>query len=1062
VNLFAQEDEIQFNHITAEDGLSLNIVTEVFQDSKGFLWFGTYNGLNRFDGYSFKIFQPDPSNSKSISSHSILDIYEDSKGYIWIATSDGLNKFDWKTEDFIKYRNNPKDSNSLSYNYIYSVFEDSERTIWIGTSYGLNKYNEEKDNFTVIKVNEAPNLGSPNAITSITEDLRGNIWVGTWDGLYCLKKDGTIVSKFTIDEKNPNSLSSNEISVMLVDNEENFWIGTNGGGINRYDFKTGYFIHYKADPKNPFSISSDFINDIYQDKLNNLWIGTKDGLNKFDWKHKRFSKIFHDPLKPLSIINNDILSINEDETGIIWIGSSGGISRFNQSTNKFNYYREDKSNPEVGISSNRVNAVFIDSKKNIWVGTKNGLDKINKEENQIIHYKNIPNVNSLNDNYVKSVVEDHNGIIWIGTDEEGLNRLNPVTGEFKAYKYISGDNESLSNDGVPALCEDRNGNLWVGTYNGLSRFDKSSEKFIRYSPDPSNPNSLKNGIIWVIYEDSEGMLWMGTDGGGVSKFNPKTNVFKTYLFDSTNNSGLRIYSIIESKDKLMWFGTTEGLNCYNRKTGEMILYTKEDGLPSNAVNSIVEDDNGNLWISSDKGLSKFDRKAGIFQTYTKRDGLMGNDFCINAVLKAENNVIYFGASDGLLFFNPRNIKDVHLTARVVFTDLKIYNQSVTISTGGNSILKESITGAKSISIPYENDVITIDFALLDYFNVKRNRFVYKLEGFEKEWNDVGKRNSATYTNLPPGEYTFYVKAFHGDGGGDLKETSIDVIIVPAFYQTWWFKIIVALGLFFFTVIIFRGKTRKITNENKILESRVTERTKALDKTIDELSQEIEERKKAEEKVQASLKENEIHLKEKEVLLKEIHHRVKNNLQVISSLLYLNSKKINDSKALDIFKDSQNRVKSIALVHERLYQSKDLGKIDFNDYVQKLTKDLLRSYAVNQSVIQLDININNVFINIDMAVPCGLIINELISNSLKYAFPNYEDEKKNGIIKIDFNPIENNKLILIVSDNGIGIQGNIDEKKNNSLGLQLVETLVAQLDGTMELALNSGTTFKIKI
>ncbi len=306
----------------------------------------------------------------------------------------------------------------------------------------------------------------------------------------------------------------------------------------------------------------------------------------------------------------------------------------------------------------------------------------------------------------------------------------------------------------------------------------------------------------------------------------------------------------------------------------------------------------------------------------------------------------------------------------------------------------------------------------------------------------------------PGEYNFRVKAFNNGGVRNEQEASLRIIIVPTFYQTIWFKLILGLTTLILIVLVFKIRTSTINNQNKILEKRVIEHTKDLDKTISELSLENLERKKAEEKVQTSLKE-------KEVLLKEIHHRVKNNLQVISSLLYLNSKKIKDKEALEMFKDSQNRVKSIALVHERLYQSKDLGKIDFKDYVQKLTKDLLRSYAVNQSVVQLELNINGVFINIDTAVPCGLIINELISNSLKYAFPNYEAENKTGIIRIDFTRLNENELSLVVSDDGIGIPENINEKKNNSLGLQLVETLVAQMEGILEIDGSSGTTFKIK-
>ncbi len=1063
INLNAQVNNLEFSHFTTEEGLSYNNITQVLQDSRGFLWIATFNGLNRYDGYNFKVFSPDISNPVSISSQSISTIHEDKNGFIWVGTTDGLNRYDWKTEQFSRYKSDPKIPGTISNNLIYSIFEDDSGIIWIGTLNGLNKYNRDKDNFTIIKnVSDRLNPDSLNSVVSIEEDNSGNLWLGTWNGLTCMQKDGKVIKTYFSQPPDSKTFEYRKISVIFKDNLDNLWIGMNGKGLKKYNPQTKLFTDYYTDLKNPNTISDGYITAIYQDKSNKLWIGTRNGLNIFDPALNIFTRIFNDLQKSSSITTNNISSIIEDKSGIIWIGTTAGLNRLYYPANKFFYYSQSM------LKSSSVISAFIDNKNNIWVGTIDGVDEIKSNRKSSFHFEHQPhNFNSLSDNFVRSVFVDKTGIVWIGTNNDGLNRYDPKTGKFNLFTYDINDTTSISNKGVISICEDDYGSLWFGTWWGLNRYDKKNNKFSRFIHNPSSNEGLPNNVVWDLYSDSHGMIWAATDGGGTSEINPKTCSFTNFTNDSTTQnyiSSMRVFTIFESSDGLMWFGTIDGLNCYNRITGKTLVYGKKDGLPDNLINGIQQDEKGYLWIATGKGLSKFNCGKRRSVNFNKRNGIENLEFIQNIAEKSKDGTLYFGSS-GLMYFNPDSIKDEYLTSPVVFTDLKIYNKPVEISKNG--ILKESITAAKTISLPPGNDVITIDFALLDFGDVRRNSFRYKLDGFDIVWNDVENRNSATYTNLPPGKYNFLVKASNNNGVKNEKEASLNIVINPEYYQTWWFKIIIGAGIILITLIIIQGRTRKISKQNKILENRVSLRTKDLDKIIKELSQEVISRKKAEEKVQASLKEKEILLAEKvnllgekEVLLKEIHHRVKNNLQVISSLLYLNSKKIKDKEALDMFTDSQNRVKSIALVHERLYRSKDIGKIDFNEYVQHLTRDLLRSYAVSQSVIKLDIDINDIFINIDFAVPCGLIINELISNSLKYAFPDHPDNNHQGIIKIEFNRNGNGELKLIVSDNGIGMTSESIEKKKLSLGLQLVDTLVAQLDGSLEVDSCPGTSFRI--
>jgi two-component sensor histidine kinase/ligand-binding sensor domain-containing protein len=1065
VDLHAQKNNTEFTNLTSDDGLPSNAITKIIQDDRGFLWLGTYNGLVRYDGYNFKIFLPEKDNPNSISSHSVRSLYVDSKGFIWVGTSDGLNKYDWKTEKFYRYVYSSKNPRSISNDYIYSIYEDKKGILWFGTAYGVNFFDPKTNEFALFLLDKTQKRDDYINITKIDEDYKGNLWIGTWNGLIYIQKDGKILKQFWHEKDNPKSIGSNQISTLFIDNENNLWIGTNGAGIDRYDRNTGNFVHYKANPEVFSTISNGYITTIYQDKLNNIWIGTKNGLNKFNPVNGKFIRFMHNQFNPKSVINNEILSICQDKTGILWIGTSGGMSKYFQPINKFHYYLYNKTLPARSLSSNRVNSVFVDKENNIWAGTLNGLDKIvnsnwddinfdNTKETKIIHYQSNPqNPNSLTDGYVKSALEDHLGFIWIGTDGGGVNRLNPLTGEIKAYQIIKNDNESLSSGGVPSIYEDHNGTLWFGTYDGLNKFNRKTGKFHRYMSNPSNPNSIRNNIIWDIFEDSKGMFWLGTDGGGVSEFNPKTDNFKNYLDGSPGKNGQRVYSIYETSDGLMWFGTADGLNQYDRNTGKFVIYTKESGLPSNAINSIIEDDNGYLWLSTDRGLSKFDRKSKLFWNYTKRNGLNTNEFGINDCFKSKG-YLFFGSSDGLLFFKPKNIKYENIKAPVVFTDLKIYNQSVPISNDG--ILNKSITSVENIKIPYNDNVITIEFALFDYFNVKRNEFSYKLSGFDAGWNDVGNRNSATYTNLPPGEYVFYVKAFNNYGIKASNATSLHITIVPTFFQTFWFRISLGIGLVFLTLLAFHLRTRAIKRQKKVLENKVSERTQDLDETIKELSLEVYERKKAEQKVQASLEE-------KEVLLKEVHHRVKNNLQVISSLLYLQSKSIKDENTLHMFNDSQNRIKSMALIHEKLYQSRDFAGINFYEYVKSLLEHLNKTFRQNDFIIKTHVDINNVKLSLDTAISCGLIVNELITNAYKYAFPNsWVKNKINGEFKIEIsvNNLDTDKYIMLVSDNGIGMDDNFDIQSTESLGLKLVGSMVNQLNGSIEISINNGTQFKI--
>ena len=1060
VKINAQQNDIHFSQLTVEDGLSINNVTKILQDHKGFIWIATPNGLNRYDGYNFKTYLPDPSDSHSISDYTINSICEDKEGNIWAGTPNGLNRFDNKTEKFYRYKNEPGNPYSLSNDNVFTIFEDTSGCLWIGTLNGLNRYNAANNNFTVFKkISDRLNPDSLNSVLNIEQDYTGNLWLGTWNGMTCIKSDGTIVEQFFAQPADAKQFDYRSTSVIFEDNLKNLWIGSSGKGLKKYNPKTDQFTEFHSSPNNVNTLSSEYVTSIYQDRSNNIWIGTFFGLNLYNPEKEDFKRILSNPQISSSLISNGINTLYEDSNGLMWIGTRGGISTFNQPSNKFSFYRENENEPDKGLVSSSIITAYIDKNNNIWVGTIYGLDEILNKEKKIIHYKHDPNnPNSISSNFVRSIFIDHEGIVWIGTNSDGLNRYDPATGNFKLYTYDMNNLNSISNNGITAICEDANNKLWFGTWWGFNGFDRKSEKFVRFNANDSSSKGLKNDYIWDLYADEKGMVWIATNGGGVFKFNPADTTFQNFSDDAGNKqyiSDKRVFTIFESKDGIMWFGTINGLNSYDRKTGQTTVYDKDSGLPGNLIDGIQEDNHGNIWISTDKGLSKFNRKENRFINYNKRNGLNDLEFLQNVAEKSSNGKLYFGLS-GLMYFNPDSLKEEQIAPPVVFTDFKIYNQSVNIS--DNGILKEAIECIKSILIPPGNDVFTIDFALLDYFEPKKNTYRYKLDGFDIGWNYVGTRNSATYTNLPPGEYTFNVLASNNSSTKNEQETSIQIIIVPAFYQTWWFRILLAVGAFVLTLLFIRNRTAKITKQNRILENRVAERTKDLDRMINELSLEIIERKKAEDKVKVSLEE-------KEILLKEIHHRVKNNLQVISSILYLQSTNIKDKNIVNLFEDSQNRIKSMALIHEKLYQSKDFAEINFYEYTKGLADNLSQSYNTTEVSVQTKIDINDIKLSLDTAISCGLIINELITNSFKYAFPlewvNFHAAGDEPLIEICVEKKGDDEYQLTVGDNGIGINKNLDVENLDSLGLKLVQSLVNQLNGKVEIFNERGTRYQIE-
>jgi two-component sensor histidine kinase/ligand-binding sensor domain-containing protein len=1024
-----------FDKVTGSDEFTQNIIYALIQDKKGFMWIGTKDGLHRYDGYKFINYTHDPKNPNSISDNWIHTLYEDESGILWIGTLGGLNKFDPNTNTFISYRNDPDNPNSISDNRIRTIYKDPDETVdilWIGTEDGLNKFDRRNGRFIYYRNDPLkPNSLSHNLVYAIHRDSNGILWIGTRNGLNRFNQEKEIFTQYRQNPNNSNTLSSNYIYVIYEDPDEMgniLWIGTRGGGLNKFNIKKEVFTRYNSNLQNINDTVNYNVKSICEDEYGKLWIATNNGLQLFNRKTEEFRYIMYNPDDPNGISSDNIFSIYRDLSSNIWIGTNNGINIFCWSKQNFKCYK-----PNLFSSNNRqdndVEVIFRDKYDILWMGTKAGLSKCDMEMEHVTHYRYIPNhPKSLNSNSITAIYEDESGILWIGTTR-GLNRYDREKDEFTLYRHEPDNSEILSNSNISTICSDRGSTLWLGTWGrGINKFNYKTRESINYRKESGNPYSLGNDMIRILFKDVYGNIWIGTFQEGLNKFNREKEIFIQYKHDPNIPNSLsdnRIMTIYEDLSNTLWIGTRGGgLNRFNKEKETFTSYTTKNGLPTNRIVSILEDDSSNLWLGTRQGLSKFNVRTETFTNYDEEDGLMNRAFNDGSCWKTKNGKMLFGGANGCTIFHPDSIKNSKFKPPIVLTECKIYNKEIKC--------EKDISRLDQINLTYKQNFISFEFASLDYSVPGKNQYAYMMEGLDKDWIYCGTRRHASYTNLHPGKYIYKVIGSNSDGIWNKEGISIKLNITPPFWNTPWFYLLcICTGIGFILSLIYI-RTNNIENQRKELEKVVNIRTNELQKS----------------------------LKEKEILLKEIHHRVKNNLQVICSLLNLQVKNIDNPKAIDVFMESRNRVRSMAIIHENLYQTSNFVKVDFNNYIHNLVHELSHSYGIDPTIIELQIDVRDVSLGIDYAVPCGLILNELISNAIKHAFPS--KRKTKAKIKIFLRELKKNVIEMVVQDNGVGISKDIDIGKTDSLGLRLVDILAEkQLDGKIYVDRTRGTKIQIK-
>jgi len=1113
----SQKPYFPFQHFSSTDGLSQNQVLSIFQDQKGFMWFGTLEGLNRFDGYEFKVYHHQNNDSTSLSHDFVTSIFEDHQGTLWVGTSEGLSRYNRAKDSFESYIHNPQQKNSISPGLINKMVEDKIGNFWIAFASGYVDYFDRKGSeFLHYSINK--NLAD---ITSLLEDADGNLWIGSQAGITIMNRSHQMVNRF------------------------------------------------QHQPQEPASLSNDNVNAILQDADRVIWIATDDGLNKYNPIDKNFVHFLH--------YNNNLGTLrlkcmSQDKQGRLWIGmENGGLDIWDRTKNEVYHLKQNESDKRA-ISDNSVYSIYRDKNDNMWVGTNSqGVNFYDVHRKPFVIYQNIPGQSDcLSHNKVNAVAEQPNKGFWIATDGGGLNFFDEKNGTFTAFTHKPDDVRSIPSDYVVDVLWDASDQLlWVATWGGgLASFDPSSEKFTRYQHRENDLTSLASNNLWRIYQDQDGLLYIGTIGKGLSVYNKSLSVF--YNYGPANGlSEENVVSIFrDSRDKL-WLGTwgngvscmdiskkiftpapsivtikscesiegdkmgriwilgNPGIQCYDPKKNSVFSLTTEDGLPRSNINGMVEDKRGKIWLSTNKGIVEFNLLQGHPRIFSVEDGLPTNQFT-GRLLHATNGKMYFGSVDGLVVFHPDSIKQNLILPTVIITDLKVFNKSIVVG-AKDSVLRQNISETREIWLPYEFNFISLSFAALSYTSPQRNQYAYQLKGFDPDWVLADKQRSVTFTSLDPGDYEFKVKASNDDGLWNEKYTTLLIHVLPPWWQTYWFRAfgISLLGLS--ATAFYRFRLRSVEKQNERLSMVVKQRTRELEEMNEEVTEKNEKLQERQEEIETQneelkLSQEEISsqrdtmlaqnqkLEEAQAIIErqnvqtklrnenleiEIQSRTKELLeynQQLEQFAFISAHNLRAPVArilglgniLDLtsINPEENKMiykKMVATANEldrvvrdlntileiRKNSSTLVSEINLAEELEKVKLYIEKEIEDTKSIVQSDFSKAPVLVSVKPYVES--VLHNLLSNAIKYRYPN-----RPPIIRVATSIVED-YICLMVSDNGLGIDTELFKDKifnlyqrfhnhveGKGLGLYLIKTQVQALGGKIEIEskVNEGTLFKV--
>jgi len=842
------QPQLRFERITTADGLSFPIVRDILQDQQGFLWFATDSGLDRYDGYTFTVYKEDPGDPTTIRFDSVSAIFEDSDGRLWVGGAGGLDRFDRETETFTHVDTRGQ---------VYCLYEDSTGTLWAGFWHGLYGYDRVTNE---IIHSRQPNPNAPSdwttrtetTVTAIDEDPSGDLWIGTVAGLYRLDRATGTFTAYRHDPADSTSIASDAITALYVDRQDTLWAGTLEG-LDRLDRSSGAFLHYQHQPEDSYSLGDNTVLSILEDSSGLLWVGTTAGLDQFDRRQGRFLHYRHDPDDPISLGGERILSLFEDRSGVFWVGTTDGVSKSTRREGLFTHFQE-LSDPPMEItysldlsgllqdaeprilSDSTITSIAEDKNGILWIGTQSGgLDKLDLPSERLTVYAYDPDdPDSIDSGAITSLFEDDAGVLWVGTGSGWLERFDPETQNFIHARQLEA--------AVSALAKDAAGDLWIGTGgDGLYRLDSNEitlQHYQQFWQDPDHwwrNGSLSSHIVSTLEVDQDGILWAGTIYGGINIWGTVQNRFTHHRYDPDNPDSLshdQVLFILDDPDRgVVWIGTGGGgLNRYDRATGTFVHYSTEEGLPGDTVGCIVADNAGFLWLATIQGLSRFDPATETFRNYDRRDGvgvLSAGAAGPGSCLQSRTGEVIFGGLDGLYLFHPEEIKENRIPPPVAITALKVLGETA----------HRNLSGDEQIQLPYQDNFLSFEFTALDYTIPEKNQYAYRLEGLDRDWIYAGTRHYADYPDLKPGDYVFRVKGSNSDGVWNEEGIAVRITVEPPFWQTWAFRIIVAAALVLLIIGIYRQRVQNIQARSRELERQVEARTQEI-KQLSEKAQEL--------------------------------------------------------------------------------------------------------------------------------------------------------------------------------------------------------------------------------
>lgn len=772
-NVFSQVTQQVFSKLSVEDGLSSATVTSIAKDNRGYMWFGTKDGLNRYDGYEFRIYRNKPGNVHSLVRNWILSVFEDSNGTIWASTfGGGLHYYDRNKDHFIR-------THFPGNTTINKMIEDTQRRVWFAGN-ALLCYDLEKGSWVDYSSN-LPGIFN-KAINGIAQEKENEFWISTDVCIYKWNLEEKSLQKLLHDPPNENALGSKHINTILRDNKDNLWIATAGAGLARYHVPSGSFKHYSGFKDERSGPLVNVVRTLCLDG-NFLWVGTENGgLSKLDTRTDNFVHYYREKNYLKGLSDNSIWSLYKDKEGRLWIGTfSFGICTIDPYQNKF-------STLKLPFENTVVNSILKDSKKRLWLGTEGGVMRM--EGDTFKHYLNKANEKSKIGIPILNIYEDSAGKIWVGTWNEGVYQYDEQNDTFILIAAEGAGKYHLSNGNNYSIIQSpREKDILIASYNGLNIMTENfrQEGFIKLIDSIGN-------YIRVLFEDSNGNIWVGSHTEMRLYNSSKRSLMPIFynIKDESKNLHAAIACIYEDTKRRLWVGTDAGLYVIE-SFAITNHYTMNDGLANQDIRGIEQDINGNIWCSTNTGISMIDPETKAIRNYDATDGIFSNGFKGNSSFKDQDNLIYFGGSDGVVLFDPSTITDNPYPPRVVLSDLKIFNKPVEID-ALDSILDRHISETKEVVLNYNANMITIDFVGLNFSASNKNHYAYQLKGFDEEWNYVGKTRSATYTNLAPGSYVLYVKSSNNDGVWSKPAQGITLRVLPPWWNT--------PGAYFFYAILF--------------------------------------------------------------------------------------------------------------------------------------------------------------------------------------------------------------------------------------------------------------------